>query len=434
MERRNFSERTGRRVKNLLTKNIGLKIISLFVAAIIWLTITNIADPVVSKTFTGIPVTVINDDVITSRGYQYAVESGDKVDITCKGKGSVVYALNVSDFKAYADFNTLSSMYMAGITVECTSSNASDIIISQRTENMAIKLEDMDQASFSVKLVTEGQVKDGYYCHGTTSDISLVQVSGAASQVAAVKELVAYVNIDEKSESFSDRYKLVAYNMNGEEIDSMKLNFSQDEVLVDVEIFRTIDVPIEVVTTGTPAPRYYVEKLDFAPNTVKLAADSSTLWNIDKITVEFDVTGLSKYTEAQLPLIDFIEKSYGSEVYLVDGQTNVVVAATVSPFIEKSIEIREQDIEIRNLPEGFECSLSVANGQTIKVRGAENILNSLTAQDLKLYVDLTGTIAGSWDRQVRIDYGSDIEMVSGTVVRAQITSKEETPNEGGNTE
>ena len=418
-------------MKNLLTKNIGLKLISLLVAAIIWLTITNIADPVVSKTFTGIPVTVVNADVIASRGYQYTIESGDRVDITCKGKGSIVYELDMSDFKAYADFKTLNSMYMAGITVECTSSNASDIIISQRTENMAIKLEDKDEASFGVKLITEGQVKEGYYCHGATSETSLVQVSGAASQVAAVKEVVAYVNLDEKSESFSEKYKLVAYNTNGEEIDSMKLNLSQDEVTVDVEIFRTKDVEIEVVTTGTPAPRYYVEKFDFAPSTVKLAAKNDILWNIDKITVEFDVTGLSKYTEAQIPLIEFIQKSYGDEVYLVDGQTNVVVAATVTPFIEKSIEIREQDIEIRNLAEGLDCVLYVGSGQTIKVRGAENILNNLTVQDLKLYVDLIGAGVGAWDRQVRIDYGSDIELVSGTVVRATILTHNEAPGDGG---
>ena len=110
------------------------------------------------------------------------------------------------------------------------------------------------------------------------------------------------------------------------------------------------------------------------------------------------------------------------------------MAATITPFIEKSIEIRDQDIEIRNLGEGMDCTLYVANGQTIKVRGAENILNNLTVQDLKLYVDLIGTGPGSWDRQVRIDYGSDIEMVSGTVVRAQITARPDTSDNEGNTE
>lgn len=421
-------------MKNLLTKNIGLKLISLVVAAIIWLAITNVADPVVSKTFTGIPVTVINDEVVVSRGYQYTVESGGKVDIICKGKGSAVYALDISDFKAYADFSTLNSMYMAGITVECTASNASDIIITQRTENMAIKLEDKDERKFGVKVVTEGQVKDGYYCHEAVPETSFIMLSGAASQVAAVKEVVAYVDVNDRSESFSEKYRLVAYNLDGEEIDPMKLTFDPEEVNVDVEIFRTKDVEIEVVTTGTPAQRYYVEKLDFTPTTVKVAADDSILWNIEKITVEFDVTGLSKYTEATIPLLDYIQESYGDEVYLVDGQSNVVVAATITPFVEKNIDIRAQDIEIRNLGEDLECILSVPTGQMIRVRGAENILNNLTVQDLKLYVDLIGAGVGSWDRQIRIDYGSDVEMVSGTMIRVQISSRQTEPDDEGNTE
>ncbi|MCR5322100.1 MAG: hypothetical protein K6E85_02275 [Lachnospiraceae bacterium] len=421
-------------MKNLLTKNIGLKLISLVVAAVIWLAIMNMADPVVSETFTDIPVTATNVEVITSRGYQYTVETGEKVDITCKGKRSIIYSLSKADFKAYADFNTLNSMYMAGITVECTSPNAEDIIINQRTENMAIKLEDQKSATFSVRIAQEGQVKEGYYCHGMTPNTSLIEVSGAASQVDSVKEIVAYVNVDERSESFEHEFELVAYNFDGEEIDPMKLGLDPKTVFVSVEIFRTKEVEIGVVTTGTPAPRYYVEKLVFAPSTVKLAAKDDILWNIDKIMVEFDITGLSQYTEVQLPLEDFIESQYGDEVYLVDSQAYVSVAATITPFIEKSIEIREQDIEVRNLAENLKCIMTIPAGLTIKVRGAENILSALTIMDLKPYIDLSGAGLGTWDRQIRIDYGSDVEMVTGTTIRVTLLSNEATPHEGENTE
>ena len=170
-----------------MTRNIGWKLISLVIAAVIWFAIMNIADPVVSETFTGIPVTIVNDEVITSRGYQYTVESGDKVDVICKGKRSVVYSLSASDFKAHADFNTLNSMYMAGITVECTADSAQDVILRQRTENMAVKLEDQEVAPFNVRVELIGEVREGYFCYDTQLSSSLVQVSGALSQVAEVK-------------------------------------------------------------------------------------------------------------------------------------------------------------------------------------------------------------------------------------------------------
>ncbi|MBP5332246.1 MAG: hypothetical protein J6Y89_10390 [Lachnospiraceae bacterium] len=412
-------------MKELLTRNIGLKLISLLIAAIIWFGIMSIADPVTSKRFEGINVSIINDDVITSRGYQYTVESGNKVDIICKGKTSIVTGLSASDFKAYADFNTLNSMYMAGITVECTADAASDIIITQRTENMAVKLEDQATVPFSVRVELEGNVRDGYYCNGTTLSSSLVQVTGAVSQVNAVKEVVAYIDINDKTKTFSADSELVAYDISGEPIDSMKLGFSQNAVTVTVEILETKAVDIEVVTKGTPALGYYVEKLDYAPKTVLVAAPEATLRGIDKLTVEIDVTGLSKYTEEQVMLNDLITEEFGAAVTTVDEQPYIVVAATITQFVDRTIEIREQDLQVINVADGLEYTMYVATGQTITIRGAESILNTLTLQDLKLYVDMEGTVAGTWSRQIRTGYGSDITLVSGSVmVRLSPVSEE----------
>nr|MCR5769141.1 hypothetical protein [Lachnospiraceae bacterium] len=388
------------------------------------------ADPVVSETFPGIHVDVVNDEVITSRGYQYTIESGDKVDIICKGKRSVVKSLTASDFKAKADFTTLNSMYMAGISVECSSPAAADeVVLSQRTENMAIKLEDQKTEPFSVRIEQTGTVRDGYFCYGTSLSSSLIQVSGAASQVAVVKEVVAYVDISDKAETFTADCELIAYDINGEEIDSMKLSFSQNTVEVTVEIFKTKTVEIEVVPVGNPVAGYYVEKLDFAPGYVTLAADEDVLGNIDKLTIEYDVTGMSKYTESQVSLADLVDEKYTEKVFSVDNQAYVAIAVTVVPFIEKTVDIREQDIEIRNVGEGLEYAINMSNGLSLTIRGAESILTGINAQNLKLYVDMAGDGEGTFTRQIRSDYGSDI-MVSGSV---SIRLFRKTPD-GGQTE
>ena len=43
-----------------LTNNIGLKLISVVFAVILWLIVVNIDDPVSSRKFSNIPVTVVN--------------------------------------------------------------------------------------------------------------------------------------------------------------------------------------------------------------------------------------------------------------------------------------------------------------------------------------------------------------------------------------
>ena len=412
-------------MKNLLTRNIGWKLMSLVIAAVIWFAIMNIADPVVSETFSGIPVNVVNDEVITSRGYQYTIETGEKVDITVKGKRSVVYTLNSGSFKAQADFNNMNSMYMANIIVECVTEQASEIIITQRTENMAIKLEDQVTSPFSVRVELGGKVREGYYCNGATLSSSLVQITGAASQVEAVKEVVAYVEIDDKTETFTADSELVAYNEKNEPIDSMKLSFSQNTIGVTVEIFRSVPVDIEVLTKGNPISGYYVENIEYAPSQIRIAADEETLGSLDKLTIEIDVTGYSSITDTQVSLSNLIYEKYGSGVYPLDDQAYAGIRINVVPFVEKTFEIRDQDISVRNVSNGLDFYISTTLGQTITIKGAENILNSITLQDLGLYVDMSGCSAGTHSRQLRTDYGTDIVLSSASImVRLSVRNNE----------
>ncbi len=75
-------------------KNLSLKILSVVAAFLFWLVIINVTDPTTVKTFYGIPVQVLNENVITSANQVYEIESGDSVDITVKGKRRFIHSLS----------------------------------------------------------------------------------------------------------------------------------------------------------------------------------------------------------------------------------------------------------------------------------------------------------------------------------------------------
>ena len=58
-------------LKNLKSNNTGMKILSVFIAILIWLLVANINDPVRTERFSGIPVQIINENALTSLGYAY---------------------------------------------------------------------------------------------------------------------------------------------------------------------------------------------------------------------------------------------------------------------------------------------------------------------------------------------------------------------------
>ena len=89
--------------------NMWMKILSVVIAVLIWLFVANTNDPVITKRFYSIPVRVTNEDALTKRGYAYEILDGEEVNITVKGKSSIVRSMGITDFQAVADFSKLSS-------------------------------------------------------------------------------------------------------------------------------------------------------------------------------------------------------------------------------------------------------------------------------------------------------------------------------------
>ena len=83
--------------KHKLTNNLGLKIIALVFSAFLWLIVVNLDNPVSSRTFADIPVTIVNDDIITSAGDVYQVVGDQTVSVVVYANREVRQHLSSDD-------------------------------------------------------------------------------------------------------------------------------------------------------------------------------------------------------------------------------------------------------------------------------------------------------------------------------------------------
>lgn len=403
-------------MKEKLTHNLGLKILSVVVAALVWLTIMNIDNPIVTETIKDIPVQIINDEIITSRGYQYEIEAGAKVDVRVKGKRGIVDKLTASDFIATADFNSLkvNSMYMAAISVECISDDAENLVITLKNETMAVKLEDQETQPYSVRINLVGNVKEGYYCADARLNSSLIQVTGSVTQMYLLKEVVATVDLEGRSGSFTQNCELVAYDGNGKEIDLQKLSFSQNSVAVAVTICPTETVDIKAVITGKPADGYYVDKIEYAPQSGLIAADEKVLRRIKEITIPCDITGASQNVDIQVDLADFLAKNY-EDCYAVEKPSNIGIIVTIRQMRERTIYIDASEVSAVNVPEGLAYEIYTADSYVV-LRGPEAIVDRLDVSDLRLYVDMKEGAEGTYSCKIISASVPDVEITTSNVM------------------
>ena len=100
--------------KSIYLKNLGIKIVSVLLAMIIWMIIINIDDPYKTRTFS-VNVETINESALQSVNKVYEVIDGNTANVKVRGKKSVVDKLEASDIKATADLSDLSAVNAVAI-------------------------------------------------------------------------------------------------------------------------------------------------------------------------------------------------------------------------------------------------------------------------------------------------------------------------------
>ena len=93
--------------KYKFTDNLGLKIIAVIFAAFLWLIVVNLDNHVSTQTFSEVPVTIINEDIILSAGDTYQVLGEEKVSVVVSATRQVRQKLTKEDIVATADIKEM---------------------------------------------------------------------------------------------------------------------------------------------------------------------------------------------------------------------------------------------------------------------------------------------------------------------------------------
>ena len=83
-----------------LKNNFGLKLLAFLFAFMLWLIVVNIDDPVMTKTFTNIPVTVEHSEILTEQNKTYQiVDDTQNVSVVVSAKRRTLSKIKASDLE-----------------------------------------------------------------------------------------------------------------------------------------------------------------------------------------------------------------------------------------------------------------------------------------------------------------------------------------------
>ncbi|BCJ97622.1 CdaR family protein [Anaerocolumna chitinilytica] len=398
-------------MREKLTRNLGLKILSLFMAIFIWLIILNIANPVIQKSYYHIQVTKINENVIAQKDKVYEVVSGDTVDVTIKAKRSVIEALKTTDIKAVADLSELSLVNAVQINVSVPGHERDIMEITQDTSTMKVSLENQKTEQFRINVVTQGEVASGYYIKDKTTSPNIIQVSGAETVINRIKEVDVEVAVTNQRQSFVTSAVPKVYDKNGSLMDSDKLTFNYDTVDVTVNLLQTKTVNLFIEVTGTPYSGYKYVDFEYEPKQVVIAGEKDELDKVQYIMGEYNIDNQKEDIEDQVNIADFIK----NDVILIDDNQTAVINVKIEKLDTKDLSYDASDIEFRNVPKGAMATLN-SNIFNVVLYGSTEVLNSVNKYNLRPYIDLKKAKVGTNTMSIEFNSPNGVTLVNPSVV------------------
>jgi len=424
-----------KKILNILTNNIGFKILSLFFAVVLWLMVYNTDDPNVSRTYKA-SLSLLNEDYAAEQNLYYEVLDGNTISVVVTGKRSVINNLEDSDFTATADMSRMeiaADGTSATIPLEFSSARSNSTLkFTGRTNYIHISLEELMTKSFTVTPNVVGEVAEGYALGATPiAAPTMIKVTGPKSVVNTIASVIATIDVSNYSGSqFVDYAIPELLDEEGNHVDTSKLSLSKDQVTITAQLLSTKTVPIRLNYSGTPGDGLSVETIESDISSVMIKGASGVLNSIAAIDIPAEVINVEGVTMSFTTTID-ISEYLPNNVDLVDSsQSTITVTVTIEAYEAREYTINTADLSIKGLDENLEIVYG-SETLTVTVNGRASDLNSLTAEMLTGSIDLTGMVAGSHSAMVDFDLDSSEYAISRVTVSFVLQEKEEPGDDPG---
>ena len=442
MQRNSSSGKERQRMKKALTSNLSLKILSVLVACIIWISVMDADDPE-RKVAYDVAVEIRNSDSFGVDKTFSVEEDTDEVRVWVKARESVLSKLQAKDFKVVADMRNVTAGNAVPYTVECTNGTITKANWECEPASMKIKIEDVVEESFGIETGTTGTPAKGYDVGKVKlSEGDTITISGAESLVSIIHKVSVTFGVNGMSESKKVSGTLTITDGNGavftkSQMENLNITTASGVLVKDgvleakVELWKVqSDIRLEVGTTGKPAWGYRVSDIKVIPETVSLAGDEKTLKELDGVLTLEDAVSIANasesFTTEAINLEDYLKEKYKGKLKLQGGSaTTVSVKVTMEKLGTKKIDIPISALTIKGRPLNMDMVLTPADKVSIEVAAIKGSLSDLSLEDIVAVLDLSSyKEAGRYEIPIDITLPDGYELEADVTMVVNLTEKE----------
>lgn len=372
----------------MFTRNIGMKLVSIVIALIVWLSIINVSDPKVTRTISDIPIEKRNEDLVNVENKTYVSDSPNTVTIRIYGNRSEIQNIVAGDFTAYVDFSEMSSVNAVPVHVVPKNDKLKDTVeITKQSVTMYTgKIEETKENRINIFIRISG-VPDDYYARSYNPSSESLTLSGSSKIIGSIDHFVANIDLQGSTKSVTGvEAPLTAEDRNNKPVDLTGIRLPQSSILVNVEVLPVQDIKIVLDTTNVKAASGWAIDYDNIEYTTSmpLAGAPEVLSKIEQIVIPYTVYDQIGSLETSVSLLRYLPDG----VYVASESDQISIKIPLERKQEKSFSVRTATVSVRNLDEMFKYTF---DNDTVEfnVYDLSRRLTEITEVDLGLYIDLS---------------------------------------------
>lgn len=394
-------------------------LLSAAIALAVWFYVVTVVSPNSDKNFQNIPVVTQGEALLQERGLMITDTDitttslhleGSRIDLNKLSSSNIVVTLDVSKiYEAGVHDLTYSVSYPGDVA-----SNAITIL-SKNPSSVKVTVEERISKTVPVQIQYSGTVSENYVADKENAelDVENVTVTGPKPIIDKIATARIEVDLEDRSESISDKFTYTLCNIKGEPVDVQSVVTDVENISLVLRIVRVkeISVMVNVVDGGGATAQNSLITID--PPTIRVSGSDALLEGLNSLELD------------TINLVDIPEDSvFTYTIKLPEGVNNEtgVNEATVSvsfpDLATKTVKVK--DISAVNVPEGFAVDV-ITKALEIQVRGPKEKIDELDEENISVTVDFTDAEEGTVKLKVIVDCGDpEIGAVGAYTVSATV--------------
>lgn len=416
MEKKNETNPFGAFLKKYIFNNLGLKILAVFFAMVVWGVVLTTQNLPRIKIIQNVNVSFSGSADLHARGFVvrgHPLEEKGGITVRARTPITLYKDLTEDYISATISLDSVTGAGMVSLPIKPAISApyaAETSIESIDPEKFTIEIDTLISQSVPVEVRHEGTLPDGYWADEAQLIINsfmnpTITIRGPKQDVQRVTKAVCIIQLDGRTESYNDAVNLVLWDKNNEEVDATLFLDELPAATVKMAVYALKTVPVDAAASLLGADNlplnYEIVSTSATPQELSIVGDEEVLAGINSLTFEgLDVSGRRESVAEKRALI------VPEGVRVLGGTTEVDVFVDIREKMSIK-EFKAVPIEQMELGAGLKAVFSVSTID-ISVEGRVSLVDLLERNDVSAFVDLKGLREGVYENlDISVYLGDD---------------------------